>query len=84
MVDYFGGIKIVHTKISNPMDYKVALYIRLSKEDNAGRESESVKNQRSMLQNFSMKHKLNVFSEYVEMKIPKMIQFENMNPPRKA
>lgn len=56
----------MHTKISNPMDYKVALYIRLSKEDNAGRESESVKNQRSMLQNFSMKHKLNVFSEYVD------------------
>jgi|GEM_PF-5381445 len=44
----------MYAEISNPMDYKVALYIRLSKEDDDPKksESESVTNQHSLLQDF--------------------------------
>jgi len=58
----------MYTEISNPMDYKVALYIRLSKEDDDPKksESESVINQRSLLQEFVEKHRLDVFGEYVD------------------
>ncbi len=49
------------------MDYKVALYIRLSKEDdNKDNESESVINQRSLLHNFVTEHRLDVFDEYID------------------
>ena len=56
------------TEISNPAEYKTALYIRLSKEDgngNAG-ESESITNQRSLLLGFAEKHKLNIVSEFID------------------
>ena len=57
----------MHTKISNPMDYKVALYIRLSKEDDGEQqESQSVINQRSLLKDFTNTHKLDVYDEYVD------------------
>ena len=36
-------------EISNPMDYHVALYIRLSKEDECDGPSQSVTNQKSLL-----------------------------------
>lgn len=42
----------MYFEISNPMDYHVALYIRLSKEDENEGPSESVNNQRSLLQEF--------------------------------
>ena len=57
----------MHLEISNPMDYRVALYIRLSKEDdNEQAESESVTNQRSLLCDFAEKHKLDVFDVYID------------------
>ncbi len=57
----------MHLEISNPMDYKVALYIRLSKEDdNEQAESESVTNQRSLLCDFVEKHKLDVYNVYID------------------
>ncbi|HIS69540.1 MAG TPA: recombinase family protein [Candidatus Gallacutalibacter stercoravium] len=52
--------------ISNPMDYKVALYVRLSKEDGDKQESESVSNQRAILEQFAENNKLNVFAVYVD------------------
>ena len=39
----------MYLEISNPMDYHVALYIRLSKEDESEGPSESVTNQKSLL-----------------------------------
>ena len=56
----------MYTKISNPMDYKVALYIRLSKEDDSEKESESVTNQRSILGDFVVQNRLDVFDSYVD------------------
>lgn len=53
-------------EISNPADYKAALYIRLSKEDGTEKESESVTNQRSLLQDFVSQQKLAVFSAYID------------------
>ena len=53
-------------EISNPMDYHVGLYIRLSKEDENEGPSESVNNQRSMLEEFVKQHRLSVFDTYVD------------------
>ena len=48
----------MYLEISNPMDYHVALYIRLSKEDENEGPSESVTNQKSLLDDFVKKHRL--------------------------
>lgn len=56
----------MHLKISSPMDYKVALYIRLSKEDDKDSESESVSNQRRLLREYTAAERLDVFDEYVD------------------
>lgn len=56
----------MYTKISNPMDYKAAFYIRLSKEDDNDRESESVTNQRSLLTQFAGEQRLDVFDTYID------------------
>ncbi len=53
-------------KISDPKDYKAALYIRLSKEDDSGKESESVSNQKSILQTFAEKQHLEVYDIYID------------------
>ena len=53
-------------EINNPIQYKVALYIRLSKEDDTNKESESVINQRSMLTTFADDHRLNVHDTYID------------------
>ncbi len=52
--------------ISNPTDYKVALYIRLSKEDDKKGESESISNQRSMLRRFCENMQLLIIDEYID------------------
>lgn len=52
--------------ISNPVNYKVALYIRLSKEDAKKGESESISNQRSILRRFAKNNHLAVVEEYVD------------------
>lgn len=56
----------MQTKISNPMDYKAAFYIRLSKEDDNENESQSVTNQRSMLEAFAEKNRLDVYDTYID------------------
>ena len=52
--------------INNPIQYMLALYIRLSKEDGTNKESESVINQRSMLIAFAKEHKLNIYDIYID------------------
>ena len=59
----------MYLEISNPMDYHVGLYIRLSKEDENEGPSESVNNQRSMLEEFVKQHRLSVFDTYVEKSV---------------
>ncbi len=52
--------------ISNPIDYSVGLYIRLSKEDQGANQSQSVVNQKSLLTSFVKKNKLNIYSNYID------------------
>lgn len=68
----------------------VGLYIRLSKEDEhplKHDDSESVKNQEKILRaHFAALDDgdtYEIVKVFIEMKISKMIQFENTNPPRK-
>ena len=55
--------------IMNNIDYKVGIYIRLSKEDEEKEkysESESVHNQRTLLMEYIKENKLNYIQEYVD------------------
>ena len=56
----------MYLEISNPMDYHVALYIRLSKEDDSEGPSESVNNQQSLLNEFVQQHRLSVYDTYID------------------
>lgn len=56
----------MYLEISNPMDYHVGLYIRLSKEDESEGPSESVNNQKSLLKEFVEQHRLSVYDIYVD------------------
>ena len=56
----------MYLEISNPMDYHVALYIRLSKEDENEGPSQSVQNQESLLREFVEQHRLSVYDTYVD------------------
>lgn len=56
-------------QIENPIDYKVALYIRLSKEDDNEGESESIGNQRNLLRKLAVDKKLFVYDEYIDDRI---------------
>ncbi len=53
-------------EISNPGDYRAALYIRLSREDEREGPSQSVTNQRSLLEEFVEKQHLQVYDTYVD------------------
>ncbi len=54
-------------KINNPTDYKVAMYIRLSKEDEDKKEeSQSVTNQRSLIISFIKENNLNLVGTYID------------------
>ena len=53
-------------EIGDPMEYQVALYIRLSKEDESEGPSESVTNQKSLLDEFVKKHRLSVYDVYMD------------------
>ena len=48
------------------MTYKVAAYIRLSKEDESEGPSESVTNQKSLLNEFVQQHRLSVYDTYID------------------
>ena len=53
----------------NSIDYKVGIYIRLSKEDEEKEkysESESIQNQRALLMQYIKENKLNFIAEYVD------------------
>lgn len=55
--------------IMNNIDYKVGIYIRLSKEDEEKEkysESESIQNQRALLMQYIKENKLNFITEYVD------------------
>ena len=54
------------TEIGNPADYRAALYIRLSREDENEGPSESVTNQKSLLNEFVRRHRLSVYDTYVD------------------
>ena len=56
----------MYLEISNPMDYHVALYIRLSKEDETEGPSQSVTNQQSLLNEFVQQHRLSVYDTYID------------------
>ncbi|NCE63348.1 resolvase [Pseudoflavonifractor sp. 524-17] len=56
----------MYLEISSPMDYHAALYIRLSKEDEREGPSESVNNQRSLLNGFVQQHHLSVHDTYID------------------
>ena len=56
----------MHLEISDPMAYHVALYIRLSKEDESEGPSQSVTNQKSLLEEFVKQHKLLVYDTYID------------------
>ncbi len=56
----------MHLEISSPMDYHVALYIRLSKEDENEGPSESVTNQKSLLDEFVKENRLTVYDTYID------------------
>ncbi|MBQ7083399.1 MAG: recombinase family protein [Oscillospiraceae bacterium] len=56
----------MYLEISDPMQYHVALYIRLSKEDEKEGPSESVTNQKSLLEDFVKQHRLSVYDTYID------------------
>lgn len=56
----------MYLEISDPMDYHVAEYIRLSKEDENEGPSESVTNQRSLLDEFVKSRRLSVYDVYID------------------
>lgn len=56
----------MYLEIGNPMNYHVALYIRLSKEDETEGPSQSVTNQKSLLNEFVQQHRLSVYDTYVD------------------
>ena len=56
----------MYVEISDPMAYQVALYIRLSKEDESEGPSQSVTNQKSLLEEFVREHRLAVYDIYID------------------
>ena len=56
----------MYLEISDPMNYHVALYIRLSKEDESDGPSQSVTNQKSLLEEFVKQHHLSVYDTYID------------------
>lgn len=57
------------SNIMNNIDYRVGIYIRLSKEDEEKEkysESESIQNQRTLLMQYIKENKLNFIEEYVD------------------
>ena len=46
--------------------YRTALYLRLSREDGDKTESDSIANQRTMLEAYAAEHGLTVVDEYID------------------
>ncbi len=47
-------------------NYKVGMYIRLSREDGDKQESESIGNQRKIIERYLKEQNLNIIDEYVD------------------
>ncbi len=47
-------------------NYKVGMYIRLSREDGDKQESESIGNQRKIIERYLKEQNLNIVDEYVD------------------
>ena len=62
----------MYPRIDNPQKYNAALYLRLSKEDEKkgggkdNNDSESIKNQRALLEGYVKDQKINVYDVYVD------------------
>jgi Site-specific recombinases, DNA invertase Pin homologs len=61
----------MYPKINNPEKYSAALYLRLSKEDKRKEgskfdDSESIKNQRNMLESYCEGEKINIYDVYID------------------
>lgn len=56
----------MHLERQGPMEYRAGLYIRLSKEDDSQGPSESVENQRSLLEEFVKDKGLKVHDVYTD------------------
>lgn len=56
----------MYLEIRSPVEYHVALYIRLSKEDESEGPSQSVQNQESLLREFARQHCLQIFNVYID------------------
>lgn len=58
----------MYPKIDEPQNYSAALYLRLSKEDEQknGSDSESIKNQRALLESYADDQKINVYDVYID------------------
>lgn len=68
-------------EISSPASYRAALYIRLSKEDESEGPSQSVTNQRSLLEEFVREHHLQIYDTYIDA--PDIIGLKQ-NPTKRA
>lgn len=56
----------MQSQFSDPTAYRAALYIRLSKEDESEGPSQSVTNQRSLLEEFVREHHLQIYDTYID------------------
>ena len=56
----------MYLEINDPVDYRTALYVRLSKEDENEGRSEGVTGQKSMLEEFVGQNRLKVYDTYID------------------
>lgn len=65
-------------------DNYTALYERLSRDDEMRGESNSIKNQKEYLEDYTKKNGFRIFRHFTDdMELRKVIQFENMNTTEK-
>ena len=62
----------------NTTIYNTALYMRLSRDDENYGDSVSIETQRTILQQYAKEQGLHVVGEYVDMKTPSLIQFNDL------
>ena len=55
-----------------------ALYCRLSRDDELQGESNSISNQKRILESYAREHSLMPYQFFVEMKTPSLIQFNDL------
>ncbi|MGI6031568.1 MAG: hypothetical protein ACOX7F_08715, partial [Eubacteriales bacterium] len=66
----------MYSAIDSPSQYRVALYIRLSKEDESDGPSQSVQNQESLLREFTAQHHLQIADIYIDVYNQRLIPFD--------